>query len=1317
MNFTFSKNKINLIIILGILLFGILAMVQFNTIHSQGDGDVGNLTATVDTANVTDGDATLAPFDSDDEPGHDSSATNQIIRSYDNISVPLKISLSPKTSATQYTVTISGYIENGISHTNGVTRDVAYVPKSSASDTYAEDSANNRTTFSQTITTTATNFTSYLHIRALGAFNGSQFHPVVKVAFTAAGTQQAESAQSVTISDLPTYTVSSVETWPTQMTSSSFTPIGDNDTSVDAVNADQSTKNRLFLTGTGLSEGTLIHGSATKGSVIGTTMPATITMANEFSASLDYDSASGTLPTLKLDSSNFTRPTSMSGLSNSTGVNLTASVTPSGDSGVNVTLSNINLGFYDAQTTPTVVNYYYTDFFFFLNNYASGAPDNPNGISNIINFENNYKLSYTDMNGTTYTKSATDPNSNWQINNTVVLQPTFHYGFDEYFTNANKEYFQQDGDLKATTGSELRIAPYVTLTNKEQNIQTKFEGGYKAFYTFNPDAFEVSDSNLSKMTDQGTNVAYGVVKDTIQNPYTPAVQYGLTKDDFTWYDDYDTAKAAGTVSAVTFDKTSTEDLSAGVSIIGGDHLYLKSIGNTGATSGDNPNNIYYRLYLYSDSARSEDPIAVQNYDEDTPDETYSQSATVDDHGDFDSASGSSSRFFTVAFKNALVRNNWTESNFKPTQTSTVLSNSTTTMFSPAHSIAISELQGDQSYTLTKKITLPAGVRYVQGSSQYALADNDEGSFDAKYARTSWEKFPALSDPDVVINSDGVETLTWSIPISYDLLKNYSSDDAPETTPGLMYNVTFDDYSWTYTGNPPVHTLTTSAEVDSLVNTSESSTDSNAYQYNVQLVGRPSVSSSIDHSVGYPGSKFTVDTKPYTTVQAGDDDLMGLIPLPSNDSTDSDTSDSHFHGTVSMTALKLTAGSHTVDIYYTNSKDAAKETNPIDVDTSSGNSGGWTKYDPDTDDISVLKDATAIYYHIEGHMTNTDRSVALLITYQTADNNLADQYVHRSYINAPAYKSDGDNKSNVSPDMIYHIINDSFNGKVWLDNNADGLMTTDEPGRAGIHLQLFRKNSAGAWEKAPTYNDSGDNDATTATSGDDGTFSLVTNQPGEYTVGISKADIDSAKLVLADMGVGTDTKVNSHFDANTLVDGYYLANSSGTLPEEADATEANYTFDDFNGGLIPQSGDLTITAPNLYFGKHPKPKTAELYDNVGSTETNETPDNTVTITDTRRFADGPYELQVKVGDFTNDTSGSVVGLQAASIHYVQSGDGTAIAPINNVIALFDYDGNTPQTLTHTFANIQLSVPSASSTNVINSGHYHSTVTYSLTSSVS
>ena len=390
-------------------------------------------------------------------------------------------------------------------------------------------------------------------------------------------------------------------------------------------------------------------------------------------------------------------------------------------------------------------------------------------------------------------------------------------------------------------------------------------------------------------------------------------------------------------------------------------------------------------------------------------------------------------------------------------------------------------------------TLPKGLKYVKNSS------NTE------------------TEPEITENEDGTTTLTWNV-------TGCQSDK--EITP-VIYKTHIDEN----TKNMTQYNNVVVAECEEAGKTSISLRTSKASIQVVNLASHrlyKTVEEPIIEKNGMLHYKITY--KNNTENEFPEFQLLDVLPY------NGDNRNTSFTGTYTLDHLDINSEA-TLKVYTTDNTNIRTNANVKNLDLST-----WTE---ESNIGNINKEATAIA--IKGKIGALNK-VIIDVYLKTANNNASDTYVNNA--TCQVSKATEEIKSaNVKIDVIDRKIT----GTVWLDENEDGIMQETEKRLSNIELELLNKDGTEAVDlqgiKIPNVK-----------TNENGEYKFTGLPQGEYIVKIKDTNYD-----ITEKEVGTDNKINSKFDLDKKTDVITDLNS-----EEKVSKESKYK----NAGLKIQRINIT-----------------------------------------------------------------------------------------------------------------------------------------------
>lgn len=954
-----------------------------------------------------------APFDANDEPGNDSSDDNGIVRTWDTVTYPLKITVNPKkaNSLKNIKLKISGTLENGVSDGNRINAKFAVGGK--------EDLAKEEVSFIQeyTIERTGNSIMIPITVEVQGAKHGVRLRPDFKVEVVSVDGQKISNVVTH-FDELPSATVSSKV---------SIKPIigsglgGDTTLNFPLSGISGNLDDKENTHGFGLAWGiTALPG---KSNIRGATFPDPAGKINyeiTLSGEVAWDNPARTerlnfhgkdTPFVLLDQRPISETTRSVGAKNTyyEGVSYNfsrsnkywsplsslsstsqsyRSVLDSGQwevekpsiNDTTVTYKGYNTGYKIGSTFPryradghTGSPLYGVDERVFSSNafmvlmpneYRIGGPNNPDGKCNNVNYRASVKMiSYTDENGKTESfdnqrtvamtfVERNEPSGNAQIYATFRGEPSGAV----LGTPNNYDNGVSKGDAATLNGLDVQFR--AGFAHK-----TPIPGGYKIVHRWNTDAFELTKAYAKRAEDYIYQAGYRnrlmvQVRNDRENQH---VYYGVAQFDTVdnMFDKFTKKTKDDYAWYSTFDEAVAHGEVGAIKVD-----YRVNSPSTHQVTIIPLRVKHENIGIGSFTKDGSANIAVANAylypDEDrsreidlTRNRAYHNPAIWNENGVMEKIQ-SPSRSYAVNFETLAIIPAMSATNL--TSNKKTYYNSETVQWTAENSIVIPEsgIPDDIDASVTIKHQLPAGLDYVVGSGR--VGSNQV-------------------DPEVITDSNGRVTLVWNASVSN---QNHSIPDVKFQT----------------TINP--HALSagvqSSQQITSII---ESELDmrpiklrTSTAEITVIKVGMVGIHETINKTHGGKNSEYKVTLSPYTTIE---DELRvaGLTHIPSND----DDINSNFDGTVELKNIAVSAErAYNDDVSIYLNKEFVYDDKPNKIDVSKN---GWY---PFTGEESELKDAKSIHFVVNGLMTSED-DIRIELTIQTQNNNFGNEYMNETVINS------------------------------------------------------------------------------------------------------------------------------------------------------------------------------------------------------------------------------------------------------------------------------------------------------------------------------
>ena len=252
-------------------------------------------------------------------------------------------------------------------------------------------------------------------------------------------------------------------------------------------------------------------------------------------------------------------------------------------------------------------------------------------------------------------------------------------------------------------------------------------------------------------------------------------------------------------------------------------------------------------------------------------------------------------------------------------------------------------------------TLPKGLTYKTGSGQV----EDE-----------------RTEPAIVKNEDGTTDLVWDLLISNQTRK----------IPTITFDTTINPFA--LSANGVQSSVAVKSVIESALDGGPSDARTDTVSVTVLKVGMVGIFETINKIKGEKNSDYTVTLSPYTTIE-DEEGVTGLTHLPlSGDDLGSD-----YTGTADIRSISLDTervNDEPVVIYL--NKNPVYSDKPQDVDVAKG---GWYEYTGEDDQLDGV---VSLLFYVEGKMTNKD-DINIDVTVQTNDNEFGDKYLNETVINS------------------------------------------------------------------------------------------------------------------------------------------------------------------------------------------------------------------------------------------------------------------------------------------------------------------------------
>ena len=434
-------------------------------------------------------------------------------------------------------------------------------------------------------------------------------------------------------------------------------------------------------------------------------------------------------------------------------------------------------------------------------------------------------------------------------------------------------------------------------------------------------------------------------------------------------------------------------------------------------------------------------------------------------------------------------------------------------------------------TLKAEVTLPQGLTYKLGSSEYG-------------------------DPDIIDNEDGTQQLTWYIygctsgqaiePITFEAnIDNESANGQQYTATFIVSEVVGQD-GISKIGNSEISNRT-STETISIINLATHRLYKEVETPVIEKNGQ------IKYRVVYENK--TEETVP-------EFQLLDILPY------NGDSRGSNFAGTYTLNNVNVTQtvngasqATSNLKLYTTNSEEVR---NITAKDDGIGTDSIWTEKA-----IGSTLNENATGLAIKGELQGKAK-VELEITLNTSGN--AAENIYKNDAMAQVYADSEQMQTGI---VEAQVVNRRIEGKVWEDANKNGIIDNNEAGMAGITVKLT--NTTTSQEVGST------------TTNEQGEYNFTGLDRAKYKVQVEYGDT----YYLTEKEVGDNIEINSKFNTTTSETDEITKLDSILSPEIVE--------ENVNAGLIKITYNITTKVEGV--GGNISGEGEAVYETVGKEETN------------------------------------------------------------------------------------------------------------------
>ena len=378
-------------------------------------------------------------------------------------------------------------------------------------------------------------------------------------------------------------------------------------------------------------------------------------------------------------------------------------------------------------------------------------------------------------------------------------------------------------------------------------------------------------------------------------------------------------------------------------------------------------------------------------------------------------------------------------------------------------------------TLKNEVTIPKGLEYIPGSSK-----RGENSY---------------TEPEITKNSDGSTTLVWYI---------YGVTSGQAITP-ITFNASIDNETANGTQYQAKFVVSELIGSDGISKIGNNLITKRTSTVSINIINLEShrlykeVETPIIEKNGDVTFKITYENKTETAVP----DFQMLDILPYN----GDNRGSNFNGTYTLKNINVKQTSNGADkgidnlkIYSTNSDNVKGMTAK---DTGIGTDSIWESIS--NGDVNKQSKGIAIKGEVPG---NT--KIEVTVTLATNGNSANDVYSNN--VMAQVYSNSEQMQSSA---VTARVVNRYIEGKVWQDSNTNGVIDDGEKYLGNITLKLI--------------NTSNNSEVAKTTTNENGEYSFNDLAKGKYKVAI---EVDGTYYYITEKEVGTNVEINSKFNEET-----------------------------------------------------------------------------------------------------------------------------------------------------------------------------------------
>ena len=698
-----------------------------------------------------------------------------------------------------------------------------------------------------------------------------------------------------------------------------------------------------------------------------------------------------------------------------------------------VSYTGTNTGYIIGNTFPEYRGYNTADSYFGVNDklfssrlflvlmpneYRIGGPNNPDGHANTVYYRADVTLkSYTDADGNKVTFNKKGSATFSEVNN-----PDGSYSYlNDYVSYRGGEqlgtYWANHGSISKGDASTL-IGEDVIFRSRIQS-DIPFLGGYRMLYRWNTDAFELTKDYAASAERSIYNEGYYnyALKRVQNNKETQDVSYGVPN--FT-DNSFDLFKNRGIDDYAWYD-TYAEAIKHGP--VGAMQSHV-----TASVGANKYPTVHIPLHVKHDNiglgSHTKDGSAIVSFT--TPYGYIDKDRKVMVDLTKNLMPGNPAIWDENGVMLKMQSPHGVRSNFETlaivpaevgsdlTSEKTTYYNSETIRWTAKNSIKLPDSgvpdNLDAGVTITH--TLPKGLNYKVDSGKIGSV---------------------ATDPEIFAQPNGETLLVWNL-----LVSNKSS-----TLETITFDTTINPFA--LVADSVQSSIAVKSVVSSDLDKRPESFRTSTTPVTILKVGMVGIYESINKSYGDKNSDYIVTLSPYTTIE-DEEGVTGLTHLPLS----GDTLGSEYSGAAEFKAINLSDERVHNDkpiLVYLN-KEPIYSDRPHEVDVTKD---GWYRY---TGNPEELDGAVSLLFRVEGKMTNKD-NIKLNLTVQTENNEFGDQYLNETVIN-----SDTDYRLSPVSNRVRYLIRADLELKlerfqIYTNKADNGLPTSTRVGQTVLEPEKVK----------------------------------------------------------------------------------------------------------------------------------------------------------------------------------------------------------------------------------------------------------------------